>query len=376
MSKKIDYIYDYQNKEQNIRDLMNQIYNRSLAMFKYHNLPETIPVKFLERYLQENGFVCIAKVDDELYAFNGGLGGKPDVYNQPTECIVSNPALNLSKSFKIDKDCIIMDNDYLRQGMKRVYQKYARFLIENEVSLMMANINTRIPVIISAGDSNTVESANLYLKQIEDGKNGVITDNAFLESLKVNSISQTKSSDILDDLIRFNQYLKAGLYNAMGLTSNSQMKKERLISAEIEVSNNGIYPIVDNMLECRRAGIQKINDMFGTDIQVEFNSSWDYRLYQGESIHNVGEEVDVSDLEDVEKEGDEIEKLDEKHDEQPEDEAPRQDDISEGNEGIPEAEIKPEESDEEDEPEGDNGEDDSSEALVIVKEKESDDDNT
>ena len=162
----------------------------------------------------------------------------------------------------------------------------------------------------------------------------------------------------------------------MGLTSNSQMKKERLISAEVEVSNSGIYPIVDNMLECRRAGIQKINDMFGTNIQVEFNSSWDYRLYQGESIHNVGEEVDVSDLEDVEKEGDEIEKLDEEHDEQPEDEATRQDDISEGNEGIPEAEIEPEESDEEDEPEGDDGEDDPSETLVIVKEKESDDDNT
>lgn len=348
MSKKIDYIYDYQNKDQNIRDLMNQIYNRSLAMFKYHNLPDTIPAKFLERYLQENGFVCIAKVDDDLYAFNGGLGGKPDVYNQPTECIVSNPALNLSKSFKIDKDCIIMDNDYLRQGMKRVYQKYARFLVENEVSLMMANINTRIPVIISAGDSNTVESANLYLRQIEGGKNGVITDNAFLESLKVNSVPQTKSSDILGDLVRFNQYLKAGLDNAMGLAANTQMKKERLISAELEVSNSGIYPIVDNMLECRRAGVQKINDMFGTDIQVEFNSSWDYRLYQGASVHNVDEEVDVSDLEDA---GDEIEKLDEKHDEQPEDEATRQDDISEGNEGIPESEIKPEERDEEDESE-------------------------
>lgn len=336
MGKKVDYIYNYQDKEQNIKDLMNRIYNKSLAMFKYHNLPDSIPVKFLERYLQESGFACIAKVDDTLYAFTGGLGGKPDVYNQPTECIVSNPALNLSNSFKIDEDCIIMDNDYLRQGMKRIYQKYARFIIENEVSLMMANINTRIPVIISAGDSNTVESAKLYLKQIEEGQNGVITDNAFLESLKVNSIGQTKSSDILDDLIRFNQYLKAGLYNAMGLTANNQLKRERLISAEVEVSNSAIYPIVDNMLECRRIGVQKINEMFGTEIEVEFNSSWDYRIFQGESIHNVNEEVDEKDLPEnipeleddtsIEvQEGENVEKMDERLDESESDEETRED---------------------------------------------------
>ena len=182
MANKTTYIYDYRNKEKNVKNHINESFNKSLTMFKYHNLPDTIPAKYLEKFLQENGTVCIAKHEDKLYAFNGALGGEQDAYGEPTKCVVSNPYLNLTKEFVIDEDCVIIDNDYLRQGMKPIFNKYATFLNENEISIMIATINTRITAIISAGDSNTVESAKDYLRQIEEGKLGVIADNAFLDS--------------------------------------------------------------------------------------------------------------------------------------------------------------------------------------------------
>lgn len=47
------------------------------------------------------------------------------------------------------------------------------------------------------------------------------------------------------------------------------------------------------MLSCRRIALNKINDMFGTNIEVEFNSSWDYRFQHGEPIDTIGIETDV-----------------------------------------------------------------------------------
>ena len=98
-------------------------------------------------------------------------------------------------------------------------------------------------------------------------------------------------------MFEFEQYLKASMYNEIGLSANFNMKRERLTSAEIETNSDNLYPLVDDMLNNRRLAIEKINEMFETDIKVEFNSSWDYRVFEGASIHNTETEVEETQLE-------------------------------------------------------------------------------
>ena len=62
------------------------------------------------------------------------------------------------------------------------------------------------------------------------------------------------------------------------------MKRERLTANEVEANTDNLYPLVDDMLKCRRLALAKINEMFGLNIEVQFNSSWDYRLFNGEPI--------------------------------------------------------------------------------------------
>ena len=287
--------YNHLEKTKNI-SLENEItYNKTMAMFKYHNLPDTIPCYELENLLQKNGFACVAQVEGLLYAFDGGLGGEPDVYYRPTICTVANPALKLTRDFEIDKDCVIVKNDSNMVGLSYTIAKYNTLLAENEITMLIALINSRMNIIFSGADSATKASAEQYLNMIMQGKLGVISDNAFLESLKI-QIGSTNRNNVFEDLIRLNQYLKAGLNNAIGLNSNSAMKKERLITAEIDVNNTALYPMVDDMLECRRIAIEKINAMFETDITVELNSSWDYRDLNGMSIHNTESEISLEDI--------------------------------------------------------------------------------
>lgn len=284
--------YDYLEKKRNI-GIENEItYNKTMAMFKYHNLPDSLPCYELENLLQKNGFACVAKVESELYAFDGGLGGEPDVYYRPTICTVANPALNLSKDFVINKDCVIVKNDSNMVGLSHTISKYNTLLTENEITILIALINSRMSIIFSGADSATKTSAEQYLNMIKQGKLGVISDNAFLESLNINMGNNTRNN-VFEDLIRLNMYLKASLNNSIGLNSNTALKKERLITAEIDVNNTSLYPLIDDMLECRRIGVEKINELFGTEITVELNSSWDYRELNGMSIHNTDSEIDL-----------------------------------------------------------------------------------
>src|SRR5699024_3264973 len=95
------------------------------------------------------------------------------------------------------------------------------------------------------------------------------------------------------------QYLKGSMYNEIGLNANFNMKRERLNTSEIEMNSEALYPIVDNMLYNRRLTIDAINDKFGTNIEVEFNSSWDYGLGNSEDTGETPLEFIDEDVEDL-----------------------------------------------------------------------------
>ena len=92
----------------------NQL-NKSLTMFEWQNLPNTLPMVELEKMLQINGYAIIAKYKGDVYAFNGGFAGQ-DPYNRPTQVIINNPALKLNTTYTINEDCIVIKNDDMKQG--------------------------------------------------------------------------------------------------------------------------------------------------------------------------------------------------------------------------------------------------------------------
>ena len=276
--------YDYKDKKTNVMNQVSYMIDRSLLMFKYTGLPETIPAKELERLLQTAGFAGITKVKGELYAFTGGLGGEPDEYYQPTKLVVANPALKYSASLTIDEDVVVIRNDTARMGLVPIYSKYSALMIENEITMVLSNVNKRVSNLISVADDNTAESARLYLKKLEEGNLGFIMENKLYDSLKTNAMNN--SGTTMTELVEYQQYLKATMYNEIGINANGNMKRERLITDEIEVNNEALYPLIDNMLDCRLEALDKINEMFGTNITVELNSSWDNYRQDGDTDLN------------------------------------------------------------------------------------------
>ena len=247
--------------------------NRTQVMFDYKNLPDTIPARNLEIMLQLNGNVFFTEVEGKKYVFTGGLGGEPDVYYEPTIYTVANPALNFSKQLKIDEEGVLIRNDSYGIGLLPLFQKYAALLAENEITMRITDINSRIMFLLSAADDRTKNSAEKFLSDVEEGKMGVISDNAFLESLKTLPTA-SQNAIRLTDLIEFEQYLRAGWFNDLGINANYNMKRESISPNEAQLNDDALLPFVDDMLECRRLGIEKVNNMYGLDIEVNLASSW------------------------------------------------------------------------------------------------------
>lgn len=274
-------LYDFDRKDECVRNYVLYMFDRTQRMFEYKGLPDTIPQRMLEFLLQFNGFACFAKAKGELYAFYGGLGGEPDAYYRPTKCIVSNPALKLSQTYEIDKDCVIVRNDSLLQGLIPLFSRYATAMVENDISFRMASINTRIEFLLSAPDDATKKAAEKFLEDVAAGKLGVIASNEFLDGIKAQEVGRTMRT--FTDLIEYQQYLKASWFNEIGLNANYNMKREKLSTTESQMNNDALLPLVDDMLQQRKECIEQVNAMFGTNITVDFASTWEQLLAEFEA---------------------------------------------------------------------------------------------
>lgn len=249
----------------------NQL-NKSLTMFEWSNLPETIPQVELEKMLQINGYAVIAEYQGNLYAFQAGFSGQ-DPYNQPTKALVNNPALKNNTTYTIGENCIVIKNDDMKQGLNGIYEYYGQRLIENQITMLMTDYNLRMPFTISSSDDQTTQSAKMYLKKIIDGSLGVIGEQKLFKALSVTP-TNSKQTATFSDLYGYQQFIIAQLNNTIGLATNNNMKRERLTTNEIEVNKNASYPLVDNMLKNRQQAVEAINKMFDVDISVEYSSIW------------------------------------------------------------------------------------------------------
>ena len=269
----MSFDYPIKDKQKQLDSFIKQMFNRTQSMFKYDGLPETIPQIYLERYLQVYGHCIITKANNDLYAFWGGFAGTPDAYYNPTQYVVSNVALNLYKTFDIDKDCVLCRSDSNIQGLAFIFKKYGCMLVENTLTIYSLLKTARASLLLSATDDKTKRECDIFIEKLESGEIYCIGENPFFEGIKVHSTMQG-SAGLINQFIELEQYIKASCLNEIGLNANYNMKRESLNSAESALNDDFLIPLIDNMLACRKDFVDKVNNMYGTNITVELNSAW------------------------------------------------------------------------------------------------------
>lgn len=289
--------FDILDKEKNFRKYVLMFLRITNRIFKYTGLPDTIPARNLEKLLQMKGVIFFYKTNpafsaanteklgEGLYVFTGGYGGAENVYYEPTVANIANPCCpDIPVNLEIGKDCCVMWNDSFKQGLLPIIQKYAFLMVESDISILDAEYNLRIQSLIQASDDRTRASAELWLQQVIAGKPGIIAGKSLdpETALATKPFATGGQTNAMSQLIEMHQYLKASFLNEIGLNANYNMKRERINSAETELNNDGLLPLVDDMLREREDALEKINAMFGTDIKVEKASAWEFRQLAAE----------------------------------------------------------------------------------------------
>lgn len=258
--------------------------DRTMMMFEYKNLPDTIVPSILERYLQVNGVACITDTPKGLFVFNGSWGGEQDVYYRPTRFIVANPHISqLTEDKTFTKEVVIygdephtgvlLRNDTEWASLTPLIARYAVLMSENCLTIRSADIMLRILAMLTAGTDKERKSAEAYLAKIENGELGVIGTNSFKQSVTMQSPPSNNGS-YLTQFIELQQYLKGSFFNELGLRANYNMKREAIGAGESTLDADAILPLCDNMLKCRREDVSQLNELFGLDVKVDFSSAW------------------------------------------------------------------------------------------------------
>ena len=266
------------------KNIFSDLYTKSLNIFNFNNLPDTISEDYLKLCLIVYGKSMITKIDNNLYCLFSN-GNTPNMYYEMIDATSANHWFNNTIERKLEEIGQKNSNAvmiYLTATDKYMFNNESTlFSLIKRTSYLLANVlisintvllNTRVQALCVAEKDTDLYSIENTMQELYSGKPyKVIKNNSLLSNLSVNPLTQTNTH--LIELIESYQYIQSMFYHNIGINSNFNMKRERLNTSEIETNNDSLKTYVEEIEHSLTKSIKKVNQMFGTDISISMRKS-------------------------------------------------------------------------------------------------------
>ena len=243
----------------------------AISMFEWKNLPETVDQRYLELHLFDKGAVVF--FEDEVIGkmcLDVATQGRLNVYGYPVNRRAYSSYNNYNKQLD-ESNSVIIYNNYLRTNSIMQMKLYAKRLY-NLDRIIDINANAqKTPVLIQADEKQRLTMLNLY-KEF-DGNSPVIfgDKNLDVKGLKVLS---TNAPYVADKIYQLKTQVWNEAMTYLGISNINIQKKERLITDEVTRNQGGTIASRYSRLQMRRDAVEKINKMFGTNIEVNYREDF------------------------------------------------------------------------------------------------------
>lgn len=249
----------------------------AISMFEWKNLPETVDARYLELHLFEQG--CMVYFKDDVIGdlcLDCIANGRLDVYGNPILRRAYSGYNNYNKLLK-DTNSVIIWNNYLHTNSVLDVKMFAKRLY-NLDRIIDVNANAqKTPVLLQGTEKQRLTLLNLY-KQYDGNEPFIFGDkNLDLNCLKALS---TQAPYVGDKIYQLKTQIWNEALTYLGISNINIQKKERLISDEVTRNQGGTIASRYSRLESRRQAVEKINKMFGTNIEVNYREDFQ-QIHEG-----------------------------------------------------------------------------------------------
>lgn len=272
------------------------LYNNASKVILLKGLPDDADKEFIMSQLLLVGRIAVFKTKGKTYFLNGHIGGIPDEYYYPTKVLIANPVLG-SFDLERDKEAVMVyltptdrildvpkSPTIIYGGLFSLISMVANILAECMTTVNTTLMNTRVHAIYTADTESAAKSAEPILKSIYMGKPYSVVTSELLERLNVNPLSEHGLSNCLIETLEVCQYVLSLFWNGIGIDANYNMKRERLITAEVDKNIQSLIVPIQTIIETLNDGFKKANDLF--NINVEAIKNPDFALEQEKENNN------------------------------------------------------------------------------------------
>lgn len=250
--------------------IYNQLKELAINTCQWNNLPPSVDERFLELTLFESGMALY--FDDEVLGnltLKAVVNGAFNEYGIPK--LRRGVGYNSSNFPRTIDNSVIIYNNYLHTPTDVAIKQFASRLYEIQRTIDINVIAQKTPVFISCSQQEQLTMENIFSKYAGN-EPLIIGDNKWDSSaLKV---IELKAPFVADKL----QILKRQVWNEaltfLGIENSNTEKRERLVTDEITTNLGGVEAQRFCRLNPRRQAAKQINEMFGTDITVNFREEF------------------------------------------------------------------------------------------------------
>lgn len=228
------------------------------------------------------GNILFFKKSGKVYAIHGNPAGQPDAFRNPTKLVYANTVLG-SGNLTEGKDGVLVyltPSDRLFTftnyggGLYSLIASTAQLLADNTSSINCAQINGRVQTVFTSESNQEAKSAEVILKDMYAGKPYRVIPSEILSKFQAQPIAQSVTSTMLMELVELRQYILAQFWNSIGLDANFNMKRERLITAEVEANSAALKVPIQTILDELNEGFENVRKAFDVELHAELNPEY------------------------------------------------------------------------------------------------------
>ena len=271
---------------------------KAIAIFKWE-LPETWAKNYFLYVLYCWGYIAVVNTDKFGVICQGCSLSGYDVFYQPTHATIANPLLRgiLQPRIGSQFELIRLQPDY--GSIMDKINFYADMLALSAETAGTNLFNSKLAYVFACASKSGAESMKKAYDKIASGEPAAFLDkDLFNEDGSPNWMmfnQDLRNSYIAGDILEDMRKWELKFCTDLGIPNSNTDKKERLITAEVEANDEEVKLWADLALENLQASCERVNNMFGTDLSVEWrfreqmeDVSYDEIGNKPDSIERVG----------------------------------------------------------------------------------------